>query len=56
MSPTDKISADKKISADNSTDIEIDITNGKKVKINLSIREWLIICLTVAFIAYVKFS
>ena len=44
MSPTDE------------TDIEIDITNGKKVKINLSIREWLIVCITIAFIAYVKFS
>ena len=37
------------------SDIEIEITNGKKVKVNLSIREWLIICVTIALVTYAKF-
>lgn len=39
------------------TDDDIDIEiNGKKVKINLNLREWLVICLTIAFVAYIKFT
>ena len=44
------------MSVTDDTDIEIDISNGKKVKINLSIREWLIICLTITLVAYIKFT
>jgi hypothetical protein len=37
-------------------DLEVELPSGTKVKVNLSIFEWLIICITIAFVAYVKFS
>ncbi len=36
-------------------DIDLKL-NGKRIRINLSFREWLVICLTIAFVAYVKFA
>lgn len=36
-------------------DLELELPSGVKVKLNLSIGEYIIICITIAFIAYLYY-